>query len=60
MAAAVWGMEFYNEYLKGKQFTLYTDHRPLERLSHLHTKTLNRLAIGNVGIRFRNSIQKRH
>jgi hypothetical protein len=21
MAAAVWGMEFYNEYLKGKQFT---------------------------------------
>jgi hypothetical protein len=45
MAAAVWGMEFYNEYLKGKQFTLYTDHRPLEKLSHLHTKTLNRLQL---------------
>jgi hypothetical protein len=45
MAAAVWGMEFYNEYLKGKQFTLYTDHKPLERLSHLHTKTLNRLQL---------------
>jgi hypothetical protein len=38
MAAAVWGMEFYNEYLKGKQFTLYTDHKPLERLSHFTQK----------------------
>ena len=45
MAAAVWGMEFYNEYLKGKQFTLYTDHKPLEKLGHLHTKTLNRLQL---------------
>ena len=45
MAAAVWGMDFYNEYLKGKQFTLYTDHRPLEKMSHLHTKTLNRLQL---------------
>ena len=45
MAAAVWGMDFYNEYLKGKQFTLYTDHKPLEKLSHLHTKTLNRIQL---------------
>jgi transposase InsO family protein len=43
MAAAVWGMEFYNEYLRGKTFVLYTDHKPLEKLGHLHTKTLNRL-----------------
>ena len=41
MAAAVWGMEFYDEYLRGKHFTLYTDHKPLEKLGHLHTKTLN-------------------
>ena len=45
MAAAVWRMEFYNKYLRGKQFTLYTDHKPLKRLSHLHTKTLNRLQL---------------
>ena len=32
MAAAVWGMEFYHKYRKGKQFTLYTDHKPLEKL----------------------------
>ena len=41
MAAAVWGMEFYNEYLKGKHFVLYTDHKSLEKLGHLQTKILN-------------------
>ena len=45
MAAAVWSMEFYNEYLGGKHFTLYTDHKPLEILGHLHTKTLNHLQL---------------
>jgi hypothetical protein len=43
MAAANWGMEYFDNYLRGKQFTLYTDHKPLEKLSHLHTKTMNRL-----------------
>ncbi len=42
-AAAVWGMEVFNEYLRGKQFILFKDHKPLEKLGHLHTKTLNRL-----------------
>jgi hypothetical protein len=40
-AAAVWGMEVFNEYLKGKQFILFTDHKPLEKLGHLHTKTFS-------------------
>jgi len=43
MAAANWGMEYYKNYLRGKPFTLYTDHKPLEKQSHLHTKTMNRL-----------------
>jgi len=43
IAAANWGMEYFNNYLRGKPFTLYTDHKPLEKLSHLHTKTMNRL-----------------
>ncbi len=43
MAAANWGMEYFDNYLRGKPFTLYTDHKPLEKLSHLHTKTMNRL-----------------
>ena len=40
-AAAVWGMDIFNEYLRGKRFILFTDHKPLEKLGHLHTKTMN-------------------
>ncbi len=42
-AVAVWGMDNFNEYLRGKQFILDTDEKPLEKLSHLHNKTLNRV-----------------
>jgi len=42
-AAAVWGMDVFDEYLKGKQFILFTDHKPLEKIGHLNTKTMNRL-----------------
>jgi Reverse transcriptase (RNA-dependent DNA polymerase)/RNase H-like domain found in reverse transcriptase len=42
-AAAVWGMDLFNEYLKGKRFILHTDHKPLEKLGHLHSKMLNQL-----------------
>jgi hypothetical protein len=27
-ATAVWGIDFFNEYLQGKQFILYTDYKP--------------------------------
>jgi hypothetical protein len=43
MAAAVWGIEHFDVYLIGKQFTLVTDHRPLEHLGSVNKKTLNRL-----------------
>ena len=43
MMAAVWGMKHFDVYLRGRHFTLYTDHRPLEKLGKVHTKTLNRL-----------------
>ncbi len=43
MQAAIWGMEHFLTYLWGQKFTLYTDHRPLEKLGKVHTKTLNRL-----------------
>lgn len=42
-AAAVWGMEHFQVYLKGNPFILTTDHKPLESLSKIHTKTLRRL-----------------
>ena len=35
-------MDHFNEYLKGKKFILYMDHKPLEKLGHLHSKTMNR------------------
>jgi hypothetical protein len=41
-AAAVWGMDNFNEYLKCKKFILYMDHKPLEKLGHLHSMTMNR------------------
>jgi len=42
-AAAVWGMNVFNEYFKGKKFILFTDHKPLEKMGHLLTQTMNKL-----------------
>ena len=41
--AAIWAIEHFSVYLKGKQFTLLTDHKPLEALNTRQQKTLNRL-----------------
>jgi hypothetical protein len=41
--ACTWGIEHFSGYLRGQKFTLYTDHKPLEKLSTVHTKTLNQL-----------------
>jgi hypothetical protein len=43
MQAANWGMEHFGTYLIGQKFTLFTDHRPLEKLGKVHTKIFNRL-----------------
>ena len=43
MQAAIFGMEHFGNHLKGRHFTLFTDHKPLEKLGKVHTKTLNRL-----------------
>ena len=43
MNACVWAMEHYDNYLRGQPFTLFTDHKPLEKLGKVHTRTLNRL-----------------
>jgi hypothetical protein len=42
-ATAVWGMDVFNEYLRGKQFILFTGHKPIEKLGHLHTTMLDHL-----------------
>jgi hypothetical protein len=43
MQAAVFGMEQFHHFLITGRFALYTDHRPLCKLSSVHIKTLNRL-----------------
>jgi len=43
MQAAVWAMEHFSTYLIGKHFTLFTDHKPLEKLGKVHTQTFNQL-----------------
>ena len=43
MQAAIWAMEHFDTHLHSCHFTLFTDHRPLEKLGKVHTKTLNRL-----------------
>jgi transposase InsO family protein len=43
LQAAVFAMEYFDTHLRGRQFYLYSDHKPLCKLSTVHTKTLNRL-----------------
>jgi ribonuclease HI len=45
MQAAVYGMTYFQHYLVSRKFTLYTDHKPLCKLSSTHVKTLNRLQL---------------
>ncbi len=43
MQAAIWGMDHFFTYLKGQHFPLFSDHKPLEKLGKVHTRTLNQL-----------------
>jgi transposase InsO family protein len=43
LAACSWAIEHFSVYLRGRQFVLRTDHKPVEMVSRLHQKTLNRL-----------------
>ena len=36
-------MEHFSVYLKGRPFTLFSDHKPLEKLGTVHTKTYHGL-----------------
>ena len=57
MQAAVYGIEHFYVYLTNRKFTLFTDHKPLVKLSTAHTKALNRLQLllleHNVTLKYR-------
>ena len=52
MDPVVWAMENYPEHLRGRRFIVYTDHKPLESMGTLHTKTLNRLTLAMLDFDF--------
>ena len=43
MSASVWGMEHFTHFLRGRHFTLYTDHKPLVNLGAVHNKALSQI-----------------
>ena len=45
LAAAVYGMDYFEVHLRGRRFGLYTDHKPLTKLSTIHKKTLPTLQL---------------
>jgi hypothetical protein len=43
MAAMILAMEHFDTYLRGRHFTVFSDHKPLETLGKKHDKTLSRI-----------------
>ena len=58
MQAGIWGMEHFAVYLRGRPFTLYSDHKPLEKLGKVHTKTFHRLQEAMNQFNFKVAYQK--
>jgi putative transposase len=42
MAAMIWTMEYFDTYLRGRHFTVFSDHNP-ETTGEKHNKTLSRI-----------------
>ena len=60
MDAVEWAMECYQEHLRGRRFIVYKDHKPLEFMDTLHTKTLNRLILAMLDSILKSDTKKAH
>ena len=43
LQGCIWAIQHFDVYLRDRHFHLFCDHKPLEKLGAVHTKTLNRL-----------------
>ena len=43
LQGCIWAIQHFDVYLRDKHFFLFCDHKPLEKLGTVHTKTFNRL-----------------
>jgi hypothetical protein len=41
MAAMIWAMEHFDSYLRGRHFTVFSDHKPMETSEKKHDKKLS-------------------
>ena len=58
MDAAVWAMRHFETFLLGRHFVLMTDHKPLETLGSVHTRTFNRLQLAMIDFDFEITYKK--
>ena len=52
MQGALWGIEHFQYYLKGRPFLLFTDHKPLVGLGKVHKRTHARLRLAMLDYNF--------
>lgn len=45
MRVANWAMDQFSEYLRGKHFKVFTDHKPLEKMATKHSNSLNQIQL---------------
>jgi hypothetical protein len=61
MQAMVWAMDDFEAYWRGRQLTVFADHKPLENLSKRQDKTMKRLTVAllkyNFVIKYRKEVK---
>jgi hypothetical protein len=59
MQAMVWAIDYFDTYLRGRKFTMFTNHKPLETQSKHQDKTINRLTEAFLKYNFGSNIKRK-